>query len=119
MTLTCCRCWKQFEIYGELAEDTKRFYDSQANHTPDKEVGVCDECWAKCTTGESTDDKSPYKAPQYLKSDGEGHRFSEIARFLRAVGIAAIILFGAIVIYFLLSMVISQIVTPSPSSRGT
>ena len=51
-TLTCCHCWKQFEIYGEQAERTRWFYDSQPDHTPDKEVGVCDECWAKCTKAE-------------------------------------------------------------------
>ena len=55
-TLTCCRCWKRFQIYGELAERTKWFYDSQPNHTPDKEVGVCDECWAKC---QKEDDSAP------------------------------------------------------------
>jgi hypothetical protein len=89
MTLTCCRCWKQFEIYGESAENTKRFYAAQPNHTSDKEVGVCDQCWAKCTANEPPDtyeiiqrtgdnvgsssvtppattlfDENPYKAPQ-------------------------------------------------------
>jgi hypothetical protein len=47
MWLKCCQCGKQFEITGELAEQTRAFYDAQPNHTPDKEGGVCDECWEK------------------------------------------------------------------------
>jgi hypothetical protein len=57
-TLTCCRCWKRFEIYGEQAERTSAFYASQPNHTPDKEVGICDECWPKCQKPEQ---QSPMK----------------------------------------------------------
>ena len=59
-TLTCCHCWKQFEIYGEIAERTRAFYAAQQNHSTEKEVGVCDECWAKCTKP----DDNPYIAPQ-------------------------------------------------------
>ncbi len=47
MWLTCCQCWKRFEIHGKLAEDTRAFYDAQPNHRPEKEVGVGDECWMK------------------------------------------------------------------------
>ena len=47
MWLKCCQCGKQFEIFGELAEQTQAFYDAMPNHTPDKEGGVCDECWEK------------------------------------------------------------------------
>jgi hypothetical protein len=55
-TLTCCRCWKQFEIQGEQAERTRAFYAAQPNHTADKEVGICDECWPKC---QKPDDSAP------------------------------------------------------------
>lgn len=47
MSLTCCKCWKKFEIVGELATSSRAFYARQQGHTTDKEVGVCDECWAK------------------------------------------------------------------------
>jgi hypothetical protein len=46
MWLTCTRCGRRFAIHGKLADDAKAFYAAQPNHTPDKEVGVCDACWA-------------------------------------------------------------------------
>jgi hypothetical protein len=49
MWLKCCQCGKQFETTGELAEQTRAFYAAQKNHAPDKEGGVCDECWEKST----------------------------------------------------------------------
>jgi hypothetical protein len=65
-TLTCCRCWRRFEVRGKVADDLKSFYDSQPNHTPDKEVGICDECWPNCQKPDQQSrlDENPYRAPQ-------------------------------------------------------
>ena len=49
MWLKCCQCGKQFEIFGELADQTRAFYVAQPSHTPDKAAGVCEECWANRT----------------------------------------------------------------------
>ena len=60
-------------------EDNEAVLRLCADHTPDKEVGVCAECRAKCTQGAPPDeaapqlcavaeslviDENPYKAPQ-------------------------------------------------------
>ncbi len=45
MWLKCCQCGQRFEVHGELEEKLRAFYAMFRDHTPDKEVGVCDSCW--------------------------------------------------------------------------
>src|SRR5262245_18548268 len=61
MWLKCCQCGKLFEILGELAEQTRAFYAAQPNHPPDKEGGVCDECWEKRDRSAVV---NPYESPR-------------------------------------------------------
>ena len=67
MWLTCCKCWKRFEVCGEDANALRAFYDAQPGHTADKEVGVCDECWAKRPI--IPEHPRPHNAPTSKMSD--------------------------------------------------
>ena len=85
MWLQCCKCGKQFEIFGEQADRTRAFYTAQPNHTPDKEVGVCDECWDKVTR-----DRPPTPAAKRRR-----FRFSLRAVFLVVTTLAIVLAVGA------------------------
>lgn len=56
MWLKCCQCGRRFEIVGEDAKNARAFYDSRENHPPDKEGGVCDECFETAKRGQIKND---------------------------------------------------------------